>query len=98
MKKKLNKQTDISPLSPKTSVENRLEKPMKLNAVDNPESGEKKSKFTLADETAVNSESVERFITAFKQHFDMVNIQKRPEIIIEKRWLLSVKAKIFLQL
>ncbi len=67
MKKKLNKQTDISPLSPKSPIENRLEKPMKLNAVDNPESGEKKSKFTLADGTAVNSESMERFITAFKQ-------------------------------
>src|SRR5690349_14516309 len=61
------KQTDISPLAPKMSVENRLEKPMKLNAADHPESGGKKSKFILADETAVNSESMERFLTAFKQ-------------------------------
>ena len=67
MKKKLKKQTDISPLSPKASVVSRLEKPMKLNAENNLESGEKKSKFTLADGTAVNSESMERFITAFKQ-------------------------------
>lgn len=61
------KQTDISPLAPKLSVENLLEKPMKLNAVDNSKSGRKKSKFTLADGTAVNSESMERFETAFKQ-------------------------------
>jgi hypothetical protein len=67
MKKKLKKQTGISPLLSKVSVENRLEKPMKLNAEDSLKSGEKKSKFTLADGTAVNSESTERFITAFKQ-------------------------------
>lgn len=67
MKKKLKKQTDISPLSPKSSEENRLEKPMQLNAKDDPESGGKKSKLTLADGTAVNSESMERFETAFKQ-------------------------------
>lgn len=67
MKKKLKKQADISPLSPKASVENCLEKPMKFNAEDNPESAEKKSRLTLADGTAINSESMERFITAFKQ-------------------------------
>lgn len=67
MKKKLKKQTDRSPLSPKSSVEDRLEKPMQFNAVDNPESGRKKSRLTLADGTAVNSESMERFMTAFKQ-------------------------------
>lgn len=67
MKKQLKKQTDISPLSPKLSVENRLEKPMQFKAVDNPKSGGKKSKFTLADGTAISSESMERFETAFKQ-------------------------------
>lgn len=67
MKKKLKNQTDIFPLSPIASVENRLEKPMKLNAGGNPESGGKKSKFTLADGTVVNSESMERFEIAFKQ-------------------------------
>lgn len=41
MKKNLKKQTDISPLLPKSSVENRLEKPMQLNAVDNSGSREK---------------------------------------------------------
>jgi hypothetical protein len=67
MKKRLKKQTDISSLLPKSSVENRLEKPMQLNAVDNSESGGKESKLTLADGTVVNSESMERFETAFKQ-------------------------------
>ena len=67
MKKKLKKQTDISPLSPKSSVEDRLEKPMQFKAVNNPESGGNKSRLTLADGTAVNSESMERFETAFKQ-------------------------------
>ncbi len=67
MKKKLKKQTDISPLSPKPSAEDRLEKPMQFNAVDNPKSGEKKSKLMLADGTAISSESMERFMTAFKQ-------------------------------
>jgi len=61
------KQTDRSPLAPKLSVENRLEKPMKLNAKDNSGSGKKKSRLTLADGTAVNSESMERFEKAFKQ-------------------------------
>lgn len=67
MEKKLKKQIEVSPFSPKASVENRLEKPMKMNAVDNPKSGEKKSKFTLADGTAISSESMERFEMAFKQ-------------------------------
>lgn len=67
MEKKLKKQIDTSPHPPKASEENRLEKPMKFNAVDNPESGEKKSKFTLADGTAISSESMERFEMAFKQ-------------------------------
>jgi hypothetical protein len=67
MKKKLKKQTDTSPLSSKSLVENRLEKPMQLNAVDNPKSAGKKSKFTLADGTAISSESMERFEKAFKQ-------------------------------
>ncbi len=35
--------------------------------LDNPKSGGKKAKLTLADGTSVNSESMERFETAFKQ-------------------------------
>jgi hypothetical protein len=65
MKKQLKKQTDISSLSPKSSVENLLEKP--LRAVDNPESEGEETKLTLADGTTINKESMERFITAYKQ-------------------------------
>jgi len=66
MKKQLKKQTDISPLSPKSSGENRLETPMQFK-LDAPKSRGKKSRLTLADGTAISSESMERFETAFKQ-------------------------------